>query len=116
MLEYSSYMFIVEALLKMISQGLISHKNAYLRDGWNIMDFIVVISSIFEIIVNNLDNVNLPQVNYLRTLRVIRPLRSVKRIPSMRRLVTIMLRSLPELANTLVFMLFFFIVFGIVGV
>ena len=115
-MEYSSYLFIMEALLKIISQGLIYHKNAYLRDGWNIVDFIVVLSSIFEIIVNRLENVNLPEVNYLRTFRVIRPLRSVKRIPSMRRLVTIMLRSLPELANTLVFMLFFFTVFGIVGV
>ena len=53
---------------------------------------------------------------FLRALRVIRPLRSVKRVPSMRRLVTIMLRSLPELGNTLVFMLFFFIVFGIIGI
>ena len=34
----------------------------------------------------------------------------------MRRLVSIMLRSLPELVNTLIFMLFFFIVFGIIGI
>ena len=34
----------------------------------------------------------------------------------MRRLVSIMLRSLPELGNTLVFMMFFFMVFGIIGI
>jgi hypothetical protein len=113
---YSSYFFILEASCKIVTQGLISHKNSYLRDGWNIVDFIVVLSSVFELIIANLEVDNLPEFNYLRTLRVIRPLRSVKRLPSMRRLVTIMLRSLPELANTLVFMMFFFIVFGIIGI
>ena len=58
----------------------------------------------------------LPSFKVLRSLRVLRPLRSVKRVPSMRRLVSIMLRSLPELGNTLVFLLFFFIVFGIIGI
>jgi hypothetical protein len=115
-MTYSSYCFIIEAFMKIITQGLIFHKNAYLRDGWNIMDGVVVLSSIFELVVSYLDDENIPEFNYLRTLRVIRPLRSVKRLPSMRRLVAIMLRSLPELANTLIFMMFFFIVFGIVGV
>ena len=115
-MNYSAYFFILEATMKILTQGLISHKNAYLRDGWNIVDFIIVLSSIFEIVISLLENDNIPEFNYLRTFRVIRPLRSVKRLPSMRRLVTIMLRSLPELANTLVFMLFFFIVFGIVGI
>jgi hypothetical protein len=95
---------------------LIRHKNAYLRDEWNIVDFIVVSTSIFEFLIVYMKTDSSVKFNMLRSLRVLRPLRSVKRVPSMRRLVTIMLRSLPELGNTLVFMTFFFIVFGIIGI
>lgn len=80
------------------------------------MDFIVVVSSIFEFLLPFLETDTTIKFNMLKALRVLRPLRSVKRVPSMRRLVTIMLRSLPELGNTLVFMMFFFIVFGIISI
>lgn len=76
----------------------------------------VVLSSLIEMILTAIYSDTLPSLKMLRALRVIRPLRSVKRVPSMRRLVSIMLRSLPELANTLIFMLFFFTVFGIIGI
>jgi hypothetical protein len=112
----TSYFFIFEASLKIISQGLYKHKNAYLKDGWNIVDFIVVLTSILELIVTSFESDDLPSFKMLRALRVLRPLRSVKRVPSMRRLVSIMLRSLPELGNTLVFMMFYFIVFGIISI
>jgi hypothetical protein len=36
--------FIAEACLKIIAMGFILHKNAYLRNGWNIIDAIVVFS------------------------------------------------------------------------
>ena len=35
--------FAAEALIKIISYGFVSHKNAYLRDPWNFFDFIVVV-------------------------------------------------------------------------
>lgn len=115
----TSVFFIIEANLKIISQGLYKHKRAYLKDGWNIVDFVVVLTSVLELVMQALNNAGDGSgysFKFLRALRVIRPLRSVKRVPSMRRLVIIMLRSLPELGNTLVFMLFFFTVFGIVGI
>ena len=95
---------------------MIKHKNSYLRNGWNIIDFIVVVSSIYEILALMIVGENGLKINFMRLFRVLRPLKSVKRVPSMRRLVSIMLRSLPELVNTLIFMLFFFIVFGIIGI
>lgn len=36
--------FIAEACLKVIAAGLIFHREAYLRSGWNIIDAIVVFS------------------------------------------------------------------------
>ncbi|EPY85647.1 hypothetical protein CB1_000357019 [Camelus ferus] len=35
--------FTVEALLKVIAYGLLFHPNAYLRNGWNLLDFIIVV-------------------------------------------------------------------------
>ena len=43
-------MFTVEAVLKIISMGFIVHRFAYLRDGWNWIDFFVVVLGIVEMI------------------------------------------------------------------
>lgn len=40
----STIVFAVEALLKILARGLILHPRAYLRDGWCVLDFIVVLS------------------------------------------------------------------------
>jgi len=37
-----SVFFMVECLLKIVSMGFITHSKSYLRDGWNVLDFIVV--------------------------------------------------------------------------
>ena len=36
--------FCVEALLKIVALGFVLHKGAYLRNVWNIMDFVVVVT------------------------------------------------------------------------
>ena len=41
---YFLAIFCVEALLKIVALGFVLHKGAYLRNVWNIMDFIVVVT------------------------------------------------------------------------
>jgi hypothetical protein len=36
--------YTAEAVLKIIAQGFIMSRHAYLRDGWNFIDFFVVLS------------------------------------------------------------------------
>ena len=36
-------LFGVEALMKIVSYGFLLHRGAYLRDPWNIFDFVVVV-------------------------------------------------------------------------
>jgi hypothetical protein len=43
-----SVIFIAECTCKIIALGFIFHKHSYLRDGWNRLDFIVVIISILN--------------------------------------------------------------------
>ena len=45
-----TWFFITEAVLKIISQGFIKHRNSYLRDPWNILDLTVVITALIEMI------------------------------------------------------------------
>lgn len=41
---YFLCIFCVEASLKILALGLVLHKNSYLRNIWNIMDFFVVVT------------------------------------------------------------------------
>lgn len=36
--------FCFEAGIKLVALGFVFHKGSYLRNGWNVMDFIVVLS------------------------------------------------------------------------
>lgn len=36
--------FTIEAVLKIIALGFLFQPGSYLRDGWNVLDFIVVIT------------------------------------------------------------------------
>jgi hypothetical protein len=109
--------FIIEAAIKVIAQGFISHKNSYLRNPWNILDFVVLLNILQETAVQLIyDDQVIPQLTSLRVLRVLRPIRTIKRIPQMRKLVTVILKSVPDMINTLLFLAFFFIVFSIIGI
>ena len=43
-----TYLYIIEMVLKIFGLGFIFRKGSYLRDGWNILDFVIVMSSILE--------------------------------------------------------------------
>ena len=102
-------LFLLEAISKILAMGFISHKNSYLRDPWNIVDFIVAITGIVDLLPN------VPNLKALRTLRVFRPLKSINAVPSMRRLVSTLIISLPELGSVVIFLSFIFLLFGILG-
>ena len=45
---YFTVAFCIEASLKILAMGFIMGKGAYLKDAWNWLDFIVVVSSLLE--------------------------------------------------------------------
>ncbi|KAG2461186.1 CAC1G protein, partial [Polypterus senegalus] len=103
--------FAVEMLIKMIALGIFG-KKCYLGDTWNWLDFFIVLAGMLEYSLN-LQNASFSAV---RTVRVLRPLRAINRVPSMRILVTLLLDTLPMLGNVLLLCFFVFFIFGIVGV
>jgi hypothetical protein len=102
--------FTLEAILKIISFGFIFGKGAYLKDAWNWLDFIVVITSLLSI----LPNMN--NMSGIRTFRLFRPLRSFTSLPSMRTLISTILASMAQLAEILIFSFVVFFIFSILGV
>jgi len=107
---FFTFIFTLEAAIKIIAMGFVFHRNSYLRDPWNWIDFSVVCIGLIEFIPY------IPNLKGLRTMRVLRPLRSVNAFPKMRRLIASLLASIPSLGNAVVFMFFIFLLFGILGV
>lgn len=90
--------------------GFFFGKNAYLRESANWLDFVVVICSLLTEIPQ------LQSVSGLRTFRLMRPLRSLTALPSMRILISTLIASVAQLGGVLVLAIFFFTIFAILGV
>ncbi|XP_062422308.1 voltage-dependent T-type calcium channel subunit alpha-1I-like isoform X3 [Pungitius pungitius] len=103
--------FALEMVIKMVALGIFGRR-CYLGDTWNRLDFFIVMSGMVEYSLD-LQNINLSAI---RTVRVLRPLKAINRVPSMRILVNLLLDTLPMLGNVLLLCFFVFFIFGIIGV
>ena len=106
--------FSVEMLCKLVALGLAFHPGAYLRSPWNWLDGVVVIFSVLGLIPATQELVN--GVGALRTIRLLRPLRTVNRVEGMRITVQALISATPRLMHVAMLCGFCFFVFGIVGV
>ena len=86
-LKYFDYvltsLFTLECIINVILYGFVFNgRHSYLRDGWNVMDFLIVIFAIFSIAMDSIfleSNLDLNFLKVFRLLRVLRPLRMLKR-------------------------------------
>uniref|UniRef100_A0A8B9VNC0 Voltage-dependent T-type calcium channel subunit alpha-1H n=1 Tax=Anas zonorhyncha TaxID=75864 RepID=A0A8B9VNC0_9AVES len=69
--------FAVEMVIKMVALGIFGQK-CYLGDTWNRLDFFIVMAGMMEY---SLDGHNV-SLSAIRTVRVLRPLRAINRVPS----------------------------------
>ena len=102
-------LFCLEMVIKIIAMGFFVHRESYLRDSWNRLDFTVVILGIIAAM-------NLGNFSAIRTVRVLRPLRTLQGFAGMRQLVVTLLNSLPLLGDVAVLMAFLFFLLGLIGV
>jgi len=96
--------------LKIIAFGFIFNKGAYLRDMWNIMDFIIVVTSLLPLIVNLGFS-----VSALRAIRVLRPLRTITKVRALKMIVRTLFYSFSLVMDSLYILFFVMGVFGIAG-
>nr|CAB3227400.1 voltage-dependent N-type calcium channel subunit alpha-1B-like [Phallusia mammillata] len=104
--------FVVEAFVKIVALGFLLHKESYLRYGWNIMDFIVVVTGCVTYF-----NVSPTGSGFqtLRAVRVLRPLKLVSGIPSLQVVLKSIMKAMVPLLQIAVLLLFFIVVCSIVG-
>lgn len=104
----------MESISKIIANGLIINgKGSYLRNGWNVMDFLVVILSIISLAITSN---KLKIVKIMRLLRVLRPLRVISRNKGLKIGIQALFMAVPSLINVIIVSLLFFVIFGVIGV
>ena len=101
----------IEMGLKIIGLGFIFNKGAYLRDSWNILDFIIVTSAYLQLLLSSGANLSV-----LRSFRVLRPLRTISGIEGMRIIVSALMKAVTLLVDTVIIMVFFLLIFAIAGI
>jgi voltage-gated sodium channel len=100
--------YVIEAGLK-----LFVYRGAYFKDGWNIFDFIIVITCLIPS-GGVFGSVRI--LRLLRVLRVLRALRLISGIKQLRKLVMTVIGALPGVGWAGVLMLLLYYIFGIIGV
>ncbi|XP_048065169.1 voltage-dependent R-type calcium channel subunit alpha-1E isoform X8 [Megalobrama amblycephala] len=106
-------MFCFEAGIKIIALGFAFHKGSYLRNGWNVMDFIVVLSGILATAGAHM-NISL-DLRTLRAVRVLRPLKLVSGIPSLQIVLKSIMKAMVPLLQIGLLLFFAILMFAIIG-
>uniref|UniRef100_A0A8B9LJ98 Calcium channel, voltage-dependent, L type, alpha 1S subunit, b n=1 Tax=Astyanax mexicanus TaxID=7994 RepID=A0A8B9LJ98_ASTMX len=126
-LESLEYIFLViftlECFLKIIAYGLLFHEGAYLRNCWNILDFVIVFMGLFTLAVDTINAIaGTPtekgggfDMKALRAFRVLRPLRLVSGVPSLQVVMNSILKAMIPLFQVVLLVFFLVTLFAIMG-
>ncbi|XP_076021242.1 calcium channel, voltage-dependent, N type, alpha 1B subunit, a [Genypterus blacodes] len=101
--------FCFEAGIKNIALGFAFHKGSYLRNGWNVMDFVVVLTGILATVGADFD------LTTLRAVRVLRPLKLVSGIPSLQVVLKSIMKAMVPLLQIGLLLFFAILMFAIIG-
>uniref|UniRef100_A0A8C7RDR8 Voltage-dependent L-type calcium channel subunit alpha n=1 Tax=Oncorhynchus mykiss TaxID=8022 RepID=A0A8C7RDR8_ONCMY len=126
-LESLEYIFLViftlECFLKIIAYGFVFHEGAYLRNAWNLLDFVIVFMGLFTIAldtINYLAGIHMEKgggldMKALRAFRVLRPLRLVTGVPSLQVVMNSILKAMLPLLHIGLLVFFMVTIYAIVG-
>eukprot|EP01028_Stygiella_incarcerata_P003241 TRINITY_DN16303_c0_g1_i1.p1 TRINITY_DN16303_c0_g1~~TRINITY_DN16303_c0_g1_i1.p1 ORF type:complete len:988 (+),score=249.52 TRINITY_DN16303_c0_g1_i1:350-3313(+) len=107
------FIFFVEFCLKIMANGVFYSESAYFKDGYNRLDFFVLVVSVLDLL---LSASTTGAGRALRVLRALRPLRVLSRNEGMRMIVDSIIRSMPAIFYVVVLSVFIFLIFSIIGV
>ncbi|XP_042544687.1 cation channel sperm-associated protein 4 [Dipodomys spectabilis] len=81
------------------------------KDGWNILNFVIVFVLLLGFFINELNNI---AVTY--TLRALRLVHVCMAVEPLARIIRVIIQSVPDMANIMALILFFMLVFSVFGV
>ena len=113
---YFLMFYALEAVLKIITFTFYSAEDAYIKDYWNILDFIVVIIGFISFIIEKeMIDSKISGLSALKAFRILRPLKTLKKLTYLKKLVIELLASISNLGQTMIILFFFFLIFAIAG-
>lgn len=86
-------------------------ENSYWADSWNRLDFFIVMVSFFDFV----PGIQGGSLKTVRVARVLRPLRAINKLPNLRILIRMIIKTMPMLGSVASLVLFIFVVFAILG-
>lgn len=106
--------FVLECVLKILVFGfIVNGRDSYLRNGWNCIDFFIVIVALISLTFSGVD---LGFLRAMRTIRILRPLRVISRNQNLKKVVQSLINAIPDIFNVSVISFLFFMLFGILGI
>lgn len=109
-------LFTIELVLKVIVLGfLLNGKDSYIRNPWNIMDFMIVAFSLISISFRDAGS-SVSAIKTFRMLRVLRPLRMISRNQGLKIAVNSLINSVPYIRDVIVVSFLFLLLFAILCV
>ena len=109
---FMTIVFTFEMTVKIIAWGfMFAGKGSYIREPWNILDFLIVGSALLGIIAG--DAINISFLKALRILKVLRPLRLIAKNPGLKIAIISLGRSIPNIVRLQGIVLFFVFLFAI---
>ncbi|KAF4136992.1 Ion transport protein [Phytophthora infestans] len=103
-------------VLKIVAMGLVLHRGSYLRNGWNTLDCVIVVSSLAMLAESSSSRQSLKSLRSLRTFRTFRPLRVISRRPGLKLVVNALIEAIPAVSNVLIICALFYLMFSIFAV
>uniref|UniRef100_A0A8C9X8G7 Voltage-dependent L-type calcium channel subunit alpha n=1 Tax=Sander lucioperca TaxID=283035 RepID=A0A8C9X8G7_SANLU len=126
-LESLEYIFLIiftlECFLKIVAYGLVFHEGAYLRNCWNILDFVIVFMGLFTFALDTINKIaGVPMekgggfdMKALRAFRVLRPLRLVSGVPSLQVVMNSILKAMLPLLHIALLVFLLVTIYAIMG-
>ena len=96
---------------------LIAFKKDYFYNGWNIFDFLIVVSAWFGIVATNFFGLDVgPISTVVRSFRIARILKIIKRLKELHKIYLTFLVAAPELVNVGALLFLFLYLYSVLGV
>ena len=107
-----SLIFIFDVVIKIIAMGLITGPNAFLRDGFNRLDFVMAIFGLID----SFSSSGQGGMNAIRSIRALRPLKAINRFENLKTFITLIFVAQEKLQNAVFVVLFVTFLFAIVSI
>jgi hypothetical protein len=111
---FFNVMFAIECFVKCLALGFTMDRGSYLRNGWNQLDFFIVMTSLIDMILGSM--VDIAALRILRMLRMLRPLRVISHNVAMKLIVSALFESVGSIFNVVIVVVVVWLMFGILAI